>query len=131
MKYPAHIYAKALVEVLADEEKKGAFTKEQQRVADNFVALVRRNGDEAHLRKLLEEASRMARGLGGARKVIVESARPFTSSQRKEVERFIKKEDVVVEKVDPALVAGMRITVNDEMQFDGSLRRKLAELLPF
>ncbi len=129
MKYPAHIYAKALVEVLADE--KGGAAKDQQRVADNFMALVRRNGDEAHLKKILEEASRMARGRGGARKVIIESARPFTPSQRKEVEHFIKKEDVVVEKVDPTLVAGVCITVNDEMQFDGSLRRKLAELLPF
>src|SRR5580698_2296783 len=121
MKYPTHIYAKALVEVLTD-----AKGKDEAKFADNFIALVRRNGDEMHLRKILEEASRFARGQSGIRKVVVESARTLTKSQQKEVSRFIRKEDVVVEKVDPELVAGIKITVNDELQFDGSLSRKLA-----
>ncbi len=51
MKYPAHIYAKALVEVLADAGKAGV--KDETRFADNFLALVKKNGDEMHLRKIL------------------------------------------------------------------------------
>jgi F0F1-type ATP synthase delta subunit len=43
---------------------------------------------------------------------------------------MVKKDDVVVERIDPALVAGMKMTVNDEEQFDGSLQRKLASLFP-
>ncbi len=78
-----------------------------------------------HLRKILEEASRFARGRNGLRKVVIDSARVLTPSQRKEVERFLKKEDVVVERTDPSLVAGVRITVNEELQFDGSLKRKM------
>lgn len=120
MKYPAHIYAKALIEVLGDGKK-----HDEEKIAENFIGLVRRNGDEMHLRKILEEASRFARGRNGLRKVIIDSARALTPSQRKEVERFLKKEDVVVERIDPSLVAGVRITVNEELQFDGSLKRKM------
>lgn len=120
MKYPAHTYAKALVEVLGDGKK-----HDEEKIAKNFIELVRRNGDEMHLRKILEEASRFARGRNGLRKVVIDSARELTSAQKKEMERFLKKEDVVVERTDPSLVAGVRITVNEELQFDGSLKRKL------
>ncbi len=126
MKYPAHIYAKALVAVLADTDKTGA---EEARIAENFLALVRKSGDEMYLRKILEEASRFARGKGGVRKVTVESARVLTKAQHDDVSRFIKKEDVVEERVDASLIAGIKITLNDELQFDGSLKNKLSKAL--
>ncbi len=134
MKYSSYLYAKALVEVLADVRTKrggGDDAAEDAMIADNFVALVRRNGDEGRLGKILEEASRLARGIGGLRRVVLESARPFTASQRKRTDALLTEGDIVVEKVDPTLIAGVRITVNDEMQLDGSLRTKLARLLPF
>lgn len=127
MKYPAHVYAKALIEVLDDvsAEKKTAGARDEEKLAKNFLELVKRNGDEMHLRKILEEASRFARGRNGFRKVIIDSARAFTPAQRKEVAHVLKKDDVITERIDPSLIAGMRITVNDELQFDGSLKRKL------
>lgn len=131
MKYSTHLYAKALIEVLSDAQTKGVSEKDEARLADNFIALVRRHGDEMHLKNILEEASRLARGRGGLRRVILESARPLTSSQKNEAAKFLRNDDVVVEKVDPSLIAGIKITVNDERQFDGSLRNKLATLLPF
>jgi F0F1-type ATP synthase delta subunit len=134
MKYSPHTYAKALVAVLADVRTKrggGDDEREDARIADNFVALVRRNGDEGNLPRILEEASHLARGIGGVRRVVLESARPFTAAQRKHAGTFLTEGDIVVEKVDPTLIAGIRITVNDELQFDGSLRKKLARLLPF
>ncbi len=125
MKYPAHIYAKALVEVLGGPDAERA----KERIAENFIALIRKNGDEMHLRKILEEASRMSRGRSGLREVVIDSARTLTEAQRKEIGRVLGKEDIIVERVDPSLVAGIRITVNEELQFDGSLARKLTAVL--
>lgn len=124
MKYPATIYAKALVEVLADAGKAGV--KDEPRFAENFLALVRRNGDEMHLRKILDDASRFARGKSGVRKVTVESARALSPKQKDAVATFIKADDIVEERVDPELIAGIRIILDDELQFDGSLKKKLA-----
>jgi F0F1-type ATP synthase delta subunit len=121
MKYPAHIYAKALAEAIADAKGKA----QEDAVVTNFLALVERSGDEVHLRKILEEAARMARGKEGIRKVVLESARPLTIKQRKELTQFTGPKDVVQERIDPALMAGIRIFLDDETEFDGSLKGKL------
>lgn len=120
MKYPAHIYAKALAEVITD-----ANAKNEREAEKNFLSLLRKNGDESHLRKIVEEAARFARGKRGIRKVIIESARPLKESQRKTMRYLIKENDIIEEKIVPDLVAGVRIVVNDELQFDGSLKSKL------
>lgn len=127
MKYPPHIYAKALVEVLSAPA--GPHKRSDAEVAKNFLALVQRNGDERYLRKILEEASRFARGKSGVRKVTIESARALGPSQKEAVAHFTKPGDVVEERIDPDLIAGIRIILNDELQFDGSLKTKLNRAL--
>lgn len=126
MKYPAHIYARALAGVIA--EVKGRSEKEQDAIVAHFIALVRKSGDEAHLRKIVEEAARFVRGKSGVRKVTIETARLPGAAQRKALQHFIKSGDVVEENIDPELVAGVKIIVNDEQQLDGSLKGKLDKL---
>jgi F0F1-type ATP synthase delta subunit len=119
MKYPAHIYAKALA---------GAITAPGARaeaIAKNFMALLAKNGDEGHAKKILEEAARFARGQEGIHKIVLESARPLTAKQKKELTQFVKPSDVIQERVNPELVAGMRIFIDDEREFDSSLKGKL------
>lgn len=127
MKYPAHIYAKALAEVIADSSKKPN-EKESAKIVKNFLELVERNGDGMHLRKILEEAARFARGAAGIRKVSVESARALNTAQEREIAKFLKSDDVVEYELDPELIAGIRLVIDDEMQFDGSLRGKLDKI---
>jgi F0F1-type ATP synthase delta subunit len=127
MKYAPHTYAKALVAVLDDA--KGPAAGHDAEIAKNFLALVRKNGDEAHLLKILEEASRFARGKSGIRKVTIASAREMSVSQNETVGQFVRLGDVVERRIDPDLIAGIKITVNDEMQFDGSLKNKLNKAL--
>lgn len=127
MKYAPHVYAKALVEVLSAPPGPGR--QHDDAIAKNFLALVRKNGDESHVRKILEEASRFARGKSGVRKVMIESARPLAPSQKKLMERFTKPGDVVEERINPDLIAGIKVILNDEMQFDGSLKNKLNGIL--
>ena len=127
MKYPAHIYAKALVGVLSDQKTPG--TAHDAEIAKNFLALVKKNGDESHLEKILEEAARFARGKSGVQKITITSARELSSAQIKMMQQFVKPGDIVEHRIDPGLIAGIRITVNDEMQFDGSLRNKLNKAL--
>jgi F0F1-type ATP synthase delta subunit len=122
MKYSAHLYAKALDEALADPKANHAV------IAKNFIDLVRKNGNEGHFQKILEEAGRFARGRTGIRKVVIESARTLGKSQEKTLQQFIKPGDVVTYAMDPELVAGIKIIVNDELQFDGTMKGKLDKL---
>ncbi|MGC9599522.1 MAG: F0F1 ATP synthase subunit delta [Minisyncoccia bacterium] len=126
MKYPAHIYAKALAEVIV--AAKGESGAAQDAIVRRFIALVRQNGDEAHLRKLVEEAARFVRGKSGVRKMTIETARSLPATQKRALRALTKQGDVIEEKIDPELVAGVRVLINDELQFDGSLKGKLDKL---
>src|ERR1700722_14850261 len=120
MKYSTHDYAKALVEAIENPA-----VKDKNAIEKNFLALVRRNGDEARLMKILTEAARISRGKDGSRQVIVEAARKLSASQEKIVHQFMKPGDIAEYSTNPDLVAGIKITVNDEMQFDGTMKAKL------
>lgn len=122
MKYSVHDYAKALDGAVAAPKANDAA------IAKNFLALIRRNGDESRLEKILDEAARLARGKHGVREVTIESARPLTASQESAAKNFLKSGDMVNYAIDPTLVAGVRIIMNDETQFDGSLKSKLDTL---
>jgi F0F1-type ATP synthase delta subunit len=122
MKYSIQNYAKALVEAIEDPKAN------QSTIGKNFLALVHRNGDDTRLRKILEEASRLSRVKGGGREVVIESARPLGKSQEKLLQQFVKPEDTLHYKIDPDLVAGIKIIIDDEMQFDGTMKGKLDKL---
>lgn len=122
MKYSVRDYAKALDRALAEPQSDGSA------IGKHFLALVERNGDGPRLRKILDEASRLARGKKGVRQVRIDSARPLDAAGEAHVKKFLQPGDVVGYAVDPDLVAGVRIIVNDEMQFDGSLKAKLDQL---
>lgn len=124
MKYSPYWYAKALAAAIADvKDKRG-----QDEIEKNFIALVRKNGDEARLRKIVEIAARLVRGKQGIRKVTIESARTLLPAQEKLLDSFLSPGDVVEREVDEELIAGIRIILNDELQFDGSLRGKLERI---
>jgi F0F1-type ATP synthase delta subunit len=120
MRYPAHIYARALAEVVETTKP-----EDTDLVVRNFLDMVRKNGDEIHLEKILEETARFARKNGGIRKIVVESARELSSRNRKEIAGFTKPGDVMVENINPELIAGIRVVINDELQLDGTLKGKL------
>lgn len=124
MKYAPDIYAKALSEVLLrakTDEIRAQLTK-------NFLATVRRNGDLGILKKIASETEKRIREKTGIRKVIIESARQLASPIQKELRRRFKDSDAVEEKINPELIAGTRITINDELELDQSFKRKLIRL---
>lgn len=127
MQYPSHFYAKALAEAVANPNV------ESDAVVRRFLALIRKNGAEGQTKKILNEAARLVRRKGSAkdakvREVIIASARPLTEAQRKMVDAFLTPYDIVREKINPDLVAGVKIVVDDELQFDGTMKAKLDAL---
>jgi len=120
MRYPAHIYAKALIDVI-----KSSKPEDEGRIIKNFTKLIQNNGDETHSRKIIEETARLSRKNSGTHNVVIESARAMSSNNKKGVANFIKPGDTVIEKINPELIAGTRIVIDDEMQLDGTLKGKL------
>ena len=97
---------------------------QQNDVARNFMKMLRKSGDEAHAEKIMKEAERILRKADGIRAVVFESARPLGAAQRKSLSAFSKSGDVVSYRTDPRLIAGVRILIDDEKEFDGIAQRQ-------
>jgi F0F1-type ATP synthase delta subunit len=121
MKHSPQIYAKAFSEiVMRSPVKKADLVK-------SFLTLVKKNNDQYLLKKIYEQAEKNVREKTGKRKLVVEIARKAKGLDAA-VRKIAKKSDIVEEKINPDLIAGIKITINDEMQFDGSMSRKIKKL---
>src|SRR5579885_2833497 len=116
MRYSIQNYAKALAEVAAE-----AKPNEAPAIQKNFLELLRRSGDEAHLAKIVDEAERLMRRKDGSRHILVRLARKQKQPARELVKHLTGPRDRVEEQTDPTLIAGMQVIVNDERKFDASL----------
>jgi len=119
MKYLAKNYAKALVQLLLD----GA---PLEKIAVHFFALLRKNGDIKKMRQIIPLTERLLYKKTGAKRITIETAR--IADRTNILKGFIKKGDMVFETINPALIAGIKIRVNNEKQLDFSMQKKLQEL---
>ena len=120
MRYSIKNYAQALADAVIT-----AHDKDGMEIAKNFLELLRRSGDEAHMPKIVAEAERIMRAKDGSKRIVVSIARKQKQPAHGLVKHLVGPHDAIEEQIDPSLIAGMKVTVNDEMMFDGSLKTKL------
>lgn len=123
MKYSPKLYAQAFSELATGP----LATTEETRLVKNFLEIVEKNNDVHQLKKIFEETGKLLRMKSGRRKITIESAREINHIGVG-LKNFLKPDDIIEEKTNPELIAGMKIVVNDESQFDGSLSRKMKKL---
>lgn len=121
MKYGYRLYAEALADAIGKDPKGPA----EKKIRTNFIALLQKNGDMSQLSRILGETERILMRRSGRRRVMLETARPPTPANRAEIKKLFEARDSVEERITPELVAGIRVTVNDELQWDGSLAKKI------
>jgi len=124
------LYAKALAEVIYKNENQPSpkATAWQGKIVDNFLKLLVKNNQEKKAKEILGLAEDLLLIKQGKRKIIFNTARKMSADQKKLLHDFIKSGDVVKEKIDPELIAGIKIIINDSKQFDASLAGKLQNI---
>ncbi len=122
MKYPVKIYSKSLAQALV-----GKKDKEQEKILSNFVFLVKKNRDGSKLKKILEDAQSLYLKKIGRDKIVFEFARS-KDNYLKILKSIVEEGDVAEEKINPELIAGVKIIVNGEKQFDYSLANKIKNI---
>lgn len=115
----AKIYAKALSEVLL---KKGI---DEKKIIDNFLKILLKTGQEKKAKEILNLAEDLLLAKQGKRKIIFETARKIAAEQKKLLNDTVKDGDVVKEKINPEIIAGIKIIINGSRQFDASMQSKL------
>lgn len=115
-------YAEALMRALEDKKIS------HEHAAGNFLALIRKNGDWRKRKEILEACADLLRKSGGKNLVEILSARKLGNDQRARIEAMFRAADFEA-RVDPELIAGVKIVIDREKQFDGTLKRKLDAIL--
>ncbi len=119
MKYTLSMYAQAFVAVT--EEKKAS----PDRVLKGLLQALKRQGDMRLGDAVVREVHKTLVHAKGGRLVRVETARVLPKSLAQSIRDAFEPEDDISFAERPELVAGIRIVMDDELELDGSLRRKL------
>ena len=123
MKIKSKIYAEALAELMT--EKKTA--DEENKISERFLKFVEKNGDLNKLKEIVALAEDLFIKKTGRRKIIVETARKTKTKQRELIDSIAQKGDIVNERINPEIIAGIKITINDD-QLDLSMQKKIQNL---
>lgn len=124
MKYAPRFYARAFLAALENAHTQ----KEREACIQQLCTALQSYGDMPHAKEVVDVVERMLVEKAGGRMAEIESARPLTSKAKKTVAKLFHLKDVVRERVNPGLIAGIRVTLDGEREFDGSLKRKLDRL---
>ncbi len=119
-RYKSKIYAEALVNSFfgkADDKK----------IVNNFLKLLEKNQDLKKAREIIALAESLFLKKLGNKKIILETARKVDAKNL--IKSFVKKGDIVEEKINSKLIAGIKIIVNNNKQLDFSLASKLNKII--
>jgi len=121
MKYAPELYAEAFIQALDESAEHIS----RDALVARLFAVIEKNGDNARKGKILNAVRRAFIKKRGGREITIETAR---AQQHIDLWRYFTKEDEIETRVNPDLVAGLRITIDGERELDTSLRRKLARM---
>ena len=122
MKHSPAQYADAFLQAVAG--KPGEIVN----MAKRLVKFAVKNGDASQLPKILEAVQKMETKQSGGRMVLVELARELSPDAVKQIKQSFDAKDQVKVKVNPTLIAGMRVTIDGEWVLDTSFEKKLKKL---
>lgn len=123
MKHSPDTYARAFLNALDEtpRSKRGILAK-------RLAAAIRRNGDLAKAEKITSAVEQALVAKAGGRWVRVEVARALDTASLAGVTRNFERRDRIEITARPALIAGVRITVDGERELDSTLQRKLKRM---
>ena len=122
MKYSPELYAKAFLEVL---NQTGG--KEERKIIKRFLAIVGKNGDLGRMEAILLEMEKILVRESGGKFVEVELARDEGGLLEK-IRKSFSRKDHLVTRIRPELLAGTRILIDHEREFDFSFSGRLKKL---
>ena len=124
MRYTVTQYSEALAAALAD-----AAAQARPQMIRRFLTLLQKNKDVKLLGAIIRKTERRWLADQNLHKVSMTSASPIPPAVKKEIEGALVKKPMWEEKIDPSLLGGMRILIDDELLIDASARHRLDRML--
>lgn len=129
-KYTAKQYAMALFDSLNEKgANKDLSADRQALIIKRFAAILTKNYDRFLFPKIAMQLKKLERGREGRHEVVVTSARPLEKDVITDIKKKVGENSVVKETVDPAVLGGVKVLVNDELVIDGTLKTRISRLV--
>lgn len=125
MNYAPKTYALAFCEAI--EAAKNSAEKDKR--LKNLLAIVKSNRDQKKLKDVLFFVKKIMVKKNNGRLMLIESARSQSAASEKIIKSLIKSADIVENKINKSLIAGIKININDELLLDGSFSTKIKKIL--
>ncbi len=122
-KFTAKQYAAALYESIVE-----AKPSQQDAVIKNFAGILAKNYDRSLFSKIAMQLKKLERAHAGAHDVVVTSARGLDASVLKQIGEKVGKNSRIREVIDPWVLGGMKVLINDELVIDGTLKTRIARM---
>ncbi len=124
MKFTHQQYAQALYESLHDTNP-----KDYDRIIENFIQVLKSNGELAEYETILEHYEQYDKEQRGIKDVEMTTAMQTTVSKGliDDLNKIVGSKIEVKQKIDQNLIGGVVLKVDDTL-IDGSLRKKLQNL---
>ena len=119
MKYKIIEYAKALAEILSDKD----FNEKQ--IIQGFLRVLERQSDIKKAKEIITATKILLAKKIGKKSVFFESARKLSDGQKKMLSKFVEEGDIVEEKINKELIAGVKIIIDNEKQLDQTILTKI------
>ena len=100
-------------------------------ILKNFVAMLRSRFSIKKASKAAEEAERALVSMNGGRTIETHSAFPLEKNIKEQLRGILGKKDRIIERIDPSLIAGVKVVIDGEAAIDNTFRRKLQKLFPY
>lgn len=123
MKITPKQYAVSLFEIT-----RGASKEESSDLIKSFVDLLRFNNNLSMEKKIIEEYQNYCRKQKGISKVKISSGEKLSPAIVSDIVNRFAGQVEIEEEVDPALIGGIAVVINDDTLIDGSIRKKLADM---
>lgn len=119
MRYSINNYVSAFAQAIK--------ASSQQEAVAGFVKLLKKTGDIKYSKKIFEAVHKKLVNEKGGKWVSIETARQSALKQGTFKSIFSEKDHVDFQ-INPELVAGVRVTINNEIELNNSLQNKLNKL---
>ena len=123
MKYPIKKYAQALYESTA-----GKSQAQQEKALQSFVALLIRYNDRSLLPRIIESYGKIRRKTEGLTKVELTTAEKASGKIKTEIKKKLGEGAEMNEIVEPEVLGGLKLIINDEYLIDGTLQSRVEKL---
>ncbi|MDD3006414.1 MAG: F0F1 ATP synthase subunit delta [Candidatus Pacebacteria bacterium] len=123
MKITPKQYAISLYEITRDAKK-----EESSEMIKSFVDLLRFNNNLSMEKRIVEEYQKYCRKQKGISKVRIKSGEKLSPEIVSSIVKHFAGQVELEEEVEPNLIGGISIEIDDDTLIDGSVRKKLENL---